>query len=176
MASRPTEIGTRSSIAEAKGIPITLIRAQGVIGDVLRPILDEAGVTEQQVRVLRSLFGVDSLETNEIAHHTLLLPPSVSRILQSLEERGFIDRHLADYDHRITRVSLSESGSELVETFSTQWEARYERIVRRFGVVRYERLLALLLDFAALDVDEICDSSDVDITENASRDRSTTGA
>jgi len=160
VASRPTEIGHIAPVGQARALPVALTRARAVVTELLRPILDELDLTEQQLRVLRTLIGVDSLEVHEIAEHTLLLPPSVSRILQALEKRGLIVRSVTEYDHRISRISLSEEGQRLAAENIPVWAERFQAVVGHYGKKRYEHLVDELLDFAAIDVDAICNGGE----------------
>ncbi len=159
MASQPTEYHEEDVPLRGfqESFWISLVRARETANKVFRPLLTELDLTEQQSRVLRTLHGAESLEVHEISEHALLRPPSVSRILQSLEERELVERHVADYDHRISRVSITDLGRELVAEIAPPAAARYARIEEQFGKERFIELVDELNRFCELDIDSIID-------------------
>ncbi len=58
----------------------------------IRPMLNEAGVTEQQWRVLRVLDGAGPMDLKTLADSALLFGPSLSRIIKDLADRGLVLR------------------------------------------------------------------------------------
>ena len=58
----------------------------------IRTMLADVGLTEQQWRVLRVLDEKGALEPTHIAEQACLLLPSLTRILQKLEEKHLILR------------------------------------------------------------------------------------
>ena len=58
----------------------------------IRPILRDAGVTEQQRRVPRVIDDAGSIDPTALAEQAILFAPSVTRILKELIERGLIVR------------------------------------------------------------------------------------
>ena len=71
-----------------QSLPMQLLQAREAAMAHFRPMLREHGLTEQQWRVLRVLASEEQLDTGELASRTVLLAPSLSRILQSLESEG----------------------------------------------------------------------------------------
>ena len=159
MASQPTEYHEEDVPLHGfqQSFWISLVRARETANKVFRPLLTEIDLTEQQWRVLRTLHGADSLEVHEISEHALLLPPSVSRILQALEERELVERHVAEYDHRISRVAITDLGRKLVAEIAPPAEERHARIERQFGKKRFIELVDELNRFCELDIDSILD-------------------
>ena len=96
--------------------------------------------------------GDHAVEVGPLADATSLLPPSLSRILTNLEERGLITRKVAEHDQRRAIISLSRSGKTLVRQVAPTSEATYNRIEAEFGTERLALLLAELHDLAGLDL------------------------
>ncbi len=109
-----------------------------------RPSLRRHGITEQQWRVLRALTAVERIEVLALAEATCLLPPSLSRILKDLEDRGFVLRRSAPNDLRSSLISISAKGLKLIERAGVESEAIYAEITRRFGSDRMATLYELL--------------------------------
>ncbi|WP_419740662.1 MarR family transcriptional regulator [Ruegeria sp.] len=76
----------------SRSLPIALLRARERVMGPIRKLLIDAGVTEQQWRVLRLLKEEGASEPTDISERACLLLPSLTRILQKLEDKGLIKR------------------------------------------------------------------------------------
>jgi DNA-binding MarR family transcriptional regulator len=94
--------------------------------------------------VLRALAANGPAEAMALARTTFLLPPSLSRILRDLRQRGLIDRRADPSDLRRSLIILSSAGTELIATYAPASHAGYAEITRRFGAERLARLQAEL--------------------------------
>lgn len=120
---------------------------------VFRPMLADHELTEQQWRVLRALTANEgAVDAGELAQHTFLLGPSLSRILADLDRRGLITRTVDSADQRRSLIQLSAHGTELVRQVAPESEHRYAAIEDAFGGDRLDRLITELHDLAALDI------------------------
>jgi homoprotocatechuate degradation regulator HpaR len=133
-------------------LPMALLRAREAVMDEFRPNLTEHGVTEQQWRVLRALASSDDSNggtgIGELAERVLLLGPSLSRIVVTLEERGLIRRDRDDTDARRSPIAITAAGLALVRSIAPRSEQIYGGIEGRFGRERLARLLSELTDLA----------------------------
>jgi len=87
-----------------KNLPMALLRARETIMSQFRPIMREHDITEQQWRVIRALHGLDGLEPTALAQKTMLLMPSLTRILKTLEEQKLVKRFAVEGDNRRIRA------------------------------------------------------------------------
>ncbi len=113
------------------------------------PHLREHGLSPQQWRVLRALYdavesGEGEVEMKVLAERCYLLLPSLSRIVQNLEQLELILRRTSETDQRCSMISIGDAGIDLVNIMSPQSEARYEHITEVFGYGRLELLYELL--------------------------------
>ncbi|MEM7424732.1 MAG: homoprotocatechuate degradation operon regulator HpaR [Pseudomonadota bacterium] len=127
-----------------KSLPLKLLIAREAVMERFRPHLHEAGVTEQQWRVLRALVEVNELEAGELADRICLKMPSLSRILADLAGRGLIDRRNGENDRRRRLVSISPAGRELFDAMSRQSERAYAKLRKDLGPEAYDTLMAEL--------------------------------
>ena len=130
----------------SKSLPMSLLRARESVMRHFRKSLREFGVTEQQWRVLRGLSTKPQMEVAELARATFLLGPSLSRILVDLDQRGLILREPDPADLRRWMISLSPSGTELIDTVTPVSEAIYREISQRFGEDKLGQLQDLLAE------------------------------
>src|SRR5438045_2920852 len=89
-----------SSQGRGRSLTIGLLRAREAVMSHFRPILASHNVTEQQWRVIRVLWEEGTLDASEVADKASILAPSLTRMIRSLEERGFIAKHKDKADGR----------------------------------------------------------------------------
>ncbi len=120
----------------------------------VRKMLSDAGVTEQQWRVLRVLKEEGSQEPTHIAERACLLLPSLTRILQKLETKGLIRRHTHPGDKRRQIVEITDRGATIIEDNIDVTLQLAEEIKAQLGPERHEALLDLLNDLHDLKTEE----------------------
>lgn len=130
-----------------RSLPMALLRAREAAMSHFRPMLREHKLTEQQWRVMRVLAEYSEVEATELAQLSFLLAPSLTRILQTLEQKRLIKRKVSVEDQRRQRVSLSIKGQKLFQSIAPESEALYRSFERRFGRQNMDTLYALLEDF-----------------------------
>lgn len=130
----------------SRSLPMALLKAREAVMDRFRPSLREFGITEQQWRVLRALYGRGEIDTGALAGLCCLLTPSLSRILKHLEATGLVSRRPAPSDQRRTLVTISTAGRALLERRAPLSEAQYRAIEEAFGKERVAALYETLED------------------------------
>ena len=128
----------------SRSLPMALLRAREAVMRQFRPSLRDAGLTEQQWRILRALSAIDQIEISELARETFLLGPSLSRILRDLEARRLVRRRSPQTDLRRGLVSITPAGLAVLNAVAPISEAIYAEITRRFGAENLEALHAML--------------------------------
>ena len=125
----------------------TLLAAREAVMAPIRPLLRQANVTEQQWRVLRVLADEGALDAGGVANAALLYPPSVTRILMELADRGLIERTSDPADARRRMVAITDGGRDLVANTAIETLVLLRGYEDAFGK---ERLHNLLREAAAL--------------------------
>jgi homoprotocatechuate degradation regulator HpaR len=120
----------------------------------IRAMLSDVGITEQQWRVLRVLQETGPLEPTQIAEQACLLLPSLTRILQKLEEKQYVERHRNTADKRKQSVYVTRKGSNLIKANLPSAMVLSDQVRARMGAVRYTQLLDLLNELDAADDQE----------------------
>lgn len=133
----------------SRSLPIALLRARERVMGPIRAMLSDVGITEQQWRVLRVLQEAGPLEPTQIAEQACLLLPSLTRILQKLEEKKYIERHTNKMDKRKQSVNVTRKGANLIEANLSAALALTAHIRERMGHDQYEKLLDLLNELDA---------------------------
>ncbi|WP_120634809.1 homoprotocatechuate degradation operon regulator HpaR [Ruegeria sp. EL01] len=135
----------------SRSLPIALLRAREKVMGPIRTLLVDAGVTEQQWRVLRVLNEEGPQEPTHIAERACLLLPSLTRILQNLEQKDLIVRRSHPVDRRRQIVEISKKGVEIIRANLAVSVAQAERIRTQLGPEKHELLLDLLSELKDLE-------------------------
>lgn len=137
-----------------RSLPIALLRAREAVMSHFRPMLARLDVTEQQWRVIRVLAEAGTLDASDVAEKAFILAPSLTRMIKSLEERGYITKHKDKGDGRRVLLQIEPAGLKLVNMVSPDSRAIYDNIEARYGRERVEHLIDLLNELAMLNDDE----------------------
>lgn len=134
-----------------RSLPIALLRAREKVMGPIRHMLANAGVTEQQWRVLRVLEERGVLDPTEIAEHSCLLLPSLTRILQTLEGKAMIARQPHPTDRRKQQVQITDTGRQLILDNLHESQRLNAWLKTSLGDEKLEQLLDLLNELDALE-------------------------
>jgi homoprotocatechuate degradation regulator HpaR len=135
---------------QRRSLAIGLLRAREAVMSHFRPILAAHDVTEQQWRVMRVLHETGTLDASEVADKAFILAPSLTRMIKSLEERGFITKHKDKADGRRVLLRIAPAGKAMIEEVMPDSRRVYAEIDARFGRERVDALLEMLDDLASL--------------------------
>lgn len=113
---------------------------------LFRPMLRQFGLTDQQWRVIRVLATNKQIEAFELSQQSMILPPSLTRILKNLEEKGFVKRSTDIGDQRKVLVSLSARGQKKYQQVVPASEKVYRSIERKLGKRDLTELLNQLIN------------------------------
>ena len=130
-----------------QSLPIMLLRAREAVMARYRPMLRGIGVTEQQWRVLRVLKESGEIDVSTLAERASILGPSLTRILKTLREEGYLHVRQDSDDRRRNLASLTDAGDALVIGAADDSADVYAEISAEFG---YERTQALIRELDAL--------------------------
>lgn len=146
MNAPPPSDADRRVRATSRSLPIALLRARERVMGPIRSMLADAGVTEQQWRVLRVLDEQGEADATEIAQAACLLMPSLTRILQVLEKKGFCTRRAHPTDRRRQLVAITDQGRALIERNIPESNRIFAELEAAYGKERIEALLDLLAE------------------------------
>ncbi|HEX5617480.1 MAG TPA: MarR family transcriptional regulator [Solirubrobacteraceae bacterium] len=79
-------------------------------------MLGELGLSFTQVKTLHALREADDMTVKDVADRLGLSFPAMSRALDGLVQRGFVERRESERDRRAKLVRLLPAGRDAVET------------------------------------------------------------
>ena len=126
-----------------RSLTVALLRAREVTMRRFKCFADAHDLTLPQWRVLRALADGEPLDAGTLCQRCVILPPSLTRILRALCERGLI-APVASADARRHMVTLTEKGQALFDTLVVQSEGTRREIEAALGSDKMALLLDLL--------------------------------
>jgi len=105
-----------------------------------------AELTLAQVRVLRRL-AKQPRSLGQLGADLVLAPPSMTRLVDRLEERGLIERRRDDQDRRKVLATLTAEGRRLVSAIPFLEGTPIRIAVDRMKVADRERIAAAIREF-----------------------------
>lgn len=127
-----------------RSLAFALLRAREKVMTPIRAMLSDAGITEQQWRILRVLDEFGPLEASRLAEHACLLLPSQTRIVQTLVEKGLVTRTPHPTDRRRHTVAITAAGLGIIDGNLEQAKALAENLEDVLGPDGLRQLLAHL--------------------------------
>ncbi|AUX61310.1 homoprotocatechuate degradation operon regulator HpaR [Simonsiella muelleri] len=129
---------------------ILLVQARDAVVSYYRPVLNQAGITEQQWRIIRLLSQHGTLDFQELSQQTSILRPSLTGILTRLEKLELVMRLKPASDQRRVFLKLTENGLQLFERISLLMDEQTQQLENDFSGKKLQQLENLLKELSNL--------------------------
>lgn len=127
-----------------RSLPIALMRARERVMEPVRRMLARSGISEQKWRILRVLAEHGSQDTGTLADLACIPPPSLTRLLQAMEDQRLAQRRIDPDDRRRQIVRITGLGRSLIAEHAEEATRLAQAWRSKLGPERYEQLLDLL--------------------------------
>ena len=124
-------------------LTIALLRARESVTALFREPVAQAGLTLQQWRVIRALADGAEMDTTTLADHCVILPPSLTRIINHLLSESLVET-VPTKDKRQRAIRLTSEGRAVFDEVWAVSQERYAEIKTRFGDDEVTDLVASL--------------------------------
>jgi MarR family transcriptional regulator, organic hydroperoxide resistance regulator len=101
--------------------------------------LRELNLYVGQDNLLSRLWLGDGVTQMQLCEHLKCEPPTVTNMVKSLEQNGFIYRKRDEHDARVMRIYLTDKGKELKKPVEFKWKQQQEKLLH--SILPEERLL-----------------------------------
>ncbi|AET57216.1 MarR family winged helix-turn-helix transcriptional regulator [Paenibacillus terrae] len=101
--------------------------------------LRELNLYVGQDNLLYRLWLGDGITQMQICEHLNCEPPTVTNMVKSLEQNGFIYRKRDEQDARVMRIFLTDKGKELEEPVDIKWRQQQNKLLQ--SILPEERVL-----------------------------------
>ena len=108
-------MGIEENVRTATGLAAALRPRVMRLARRLRQMQDDSlGLNSNQLSAMSVLLNSGDQLMGELAAQERVQPPSMTRIVNSLEERGYVARRPDPRDHRQCLVTLTDSGRQVL--------------------------------------------------------------
>jgi DNA-binding MarR family transcriptional regulator len=87
----------------------------------------DTGISASQLSALSTIDRCGPMTLGDVATAEQVQPPSMTRVVSHLEERGLVERQVYERDRRVTRVRVTSEGRELLQLSRTRKDAYLAR-------------------------------------------------
>ncbi len=137
-----------------RSLPIALLRAREAVMSEFRPMLARHEINEQQWRVIRMLGEYGELDASALADRALVLAPSLTRMIKTLEKSKLVTRRKDKIDGRRALLSITPKARELINEIAPESAQIYKELEDKFGASKMEQLLDMLEAVTSVCADE----------------------
>src|SRR5271170_7421521 len=114
---------------------LSLLRTADALQAQVEAWLKRFGLTGTQYNALRILrgAGAEGLPCREIGERMITHDPDITRLLNRLEDRGFVERTRAKQDRRIIYGKITPAGLKLLREMDEPIDKRGRDMLRHVG-------------------------------------------
>src|SRR5208337_332504 len=125
---------------------LSLLRTAGALQAQVEARLKKFGLTGTQYNALRILRGAgpDGLACREIGERMITRDPDITRLLNRLEDRGFVERARARHDRRVIYGKITPAGLKLLREMDNPIEKHGREMLSHVGQEKLKQLIELL--------------------------------
>ena len=125
---------------------LSLLRTSDALQTQVEAQLKEFGLTGTQYNALRILRGAgpEGLPCREIGERMITRDPDVTRLLDRLEDRGFVQRARAKLDRRVIYGKITAAGLKLLREIDGPLEKFGREMLRHVRQDKLKQLIELL--------------------------------
>jgi len=132
--------------SQAQEAFLNLLRTAATVGHAFEEGLKPYGVTATQYNVLRILRGAGpaGLCRNEVRARMITSVPDTTRLLDRLEDAGYVERHRGADDRRFVTARITGAGLELLDRMERLVDDLHERQFGHMSESQLRQLCGLL--------------------------------
>jgi len=125
---------------------LSLLRTADALEAQVEARLKEFGLTGTQYNALRILRGAgpEGLPCREIGERMITRDPDITRLLNRLADRGFVERTRARHDRRVVYGKITAAGLKLLREMDGPIEKHGREMLRHAGQEKLKQLIELL--------------------------------
>ena len=122
-------------------------RSYAMCADVLEPVFAEHGFTFLQYVILAWLRDGIALNPRDICAQYRHNSGALTRVIDQLEEKGFIERLRRDRDRRKVELQLTDAGRKVIERLIPLVVDQLNQVLQDFSSDELKELTRLLIKF-----------------------------
>jgi DNA-binding MarR family transcriptional regulator len=121
-----------------------LAQASRLISTEFHEVVQANGFSVTEWRILATLVGSEEMSIGGLAQISVTKQPTVTRLLDRMELKGYVERVAHETDRRITLVRITPRGQKIIASLIEKAKEHERRVLEPFGLTRAEELKATL--------------------------------
>ncbi len=109
-----------------------LARASHLVSEDYAIVLKEAGIDRPRWRVLASLSDYDKMTIGELARKVLMKQPTLTKVLDKMEEEKLVKRRHSKEDRRAIKIAITKKGKEKVSKLLIKAKKHEKAILKNY--------------------------------------------
>ena len=114
-------------------LPYLLARASYLVSEDFTPLLRQANFDRSRWRILASLSDYDKVAIGKLADTVLMKQPTLTKVLDRMEEEGLVRRQHSKEDRRSVKVVITSRGREKVDELLQKVRAHEHAILKDYS-------------------------------------------
>jgi DNA-binding MarR family transcriptional regulator len=107
-------------------------------------LAEQHGLTQAEFRCLRLFGTTECLNNKQIAERMALSPSRLTRIIDGLVKKQYMDREIEPNDRRNMRVTLSHKGVNIVKMLNADYVNIHREILDEIDEEQHEPLITAM--------------------------------
>lgn len=139
----PLDADNKSGFADDY-LPALLAQAHQLISSEFHRVAEARGIAVAEWRTLSTLANGQALSLGSLAQRTVIKQPTLTRMIDRMETRGFVERIGHAVDRRITLVKILPAGKTAVAELMLLAREHEQRVLLPFGIESASALKQIL--------------------------------
>ncbi len=111
-----------------------------LISTEFHAVVQASGFSVAEWRILATLTGSTGMSIGGLAEVAIAKQPTVTRLLDRMEAKAYVERFAHETDRRITMVRITHQGRKIVNDLINQAQEHERRVLEPFGLKKAEDL------------------------------------
>lgn len=125
-------------------LPALLAQASQLISSEFHSVVRANRLSVTEWRILATLTDNLGMSTGTLADISICKQPTVTRLLDRMEAKAYVERFQHETDRRVTMVRITNQGQSFVANLVRQAQEHERKILQPFGLKRAETLKSTL--------------------------------
>ena len=106
------------------------------------------GISVSQCYALEAIAAQETMTMRDLARHLHLALSTVTRVIDSLVDKGLVERHINPRDRRVCQVSLTPPGTVLLRNIQDELIAREQAVLQRIPAASRDHVIQALAELS----------------------------
>ena len=142
---KSTQEGKKETLIIDEFLPYLLAHASNLVSRQIDEIAATEHISRNECKVLLTLIDNEGVSLNELADLMIIKQPTLSRIVETMVDAGWLDRAVVARDRRAVNIRLTRSGIKKAQPLLLHARKMDDLLKRNLGNVTSKQLKRLLV-------------------------------